>query len=164
MGHAVRPPRTTGHLQQIRAFANGDAAPPPIAQLMGYIGTRVEIGSVILELDADERHHNQMGTVAGGVIADLCDAAIGIAMATTIEDDEGFTVLDLTTKFLKAVPHARLRATHLTREPGVCREDIFIGVVEVAPENWWAHARYVDEHSGLDTRTGPLLHQTTSTA
>jgi uncharacterized protein (TIGR00369 family) len=110
MDRAVRPPRTTGHLQQIRAFANGDAAPPPIAQLMGYVGTRVEIGSVVLGLDADQRHHNQ-GTIAGGVIADLCDAAIGIAMATTIEDDERLTVLDLTTKFLKAVPKTRLRAS-----------------------------------------------------
>lgn len=111
MDQAVRPPKTTGHLRQIRAFARGDAAPPPIAQLRGYVGTRVEIGSVVLELDVDERHHNQMGTVAGGVMADLCDAAIGIAMATTVEDDEGFTVLDLTTKFLKAVPKARLRAS-----------------------------------------------------
>jgi phenylpyruvate tautomerase PptA (4-oxalocrotonate tautomerase family) len=30
---------------------------------------------------------------------------------------------------------------NLTREPGVRKEDIFIGVVEVAPENWWADAR-----------------------
>jgi uncharacterized protein (TIGR00369 family) len=111
MDQPVRPPTTTRHLDRIRAFASGEAAPPPIALLRGYVGTRVEIGSVDLELDVDERHHNQMGTVAGGVIADLCDAAIGIAMATTIEDDEGFTVLDLTTKFLKAVPEARLRAS-----------------------------------------------------
>jgi uncharacterized protein (TIGR00369 family) len=111
MDEAFRPPKTTGHLDQIRAFANNDGAAPPIARLRGYIGTRVEIGNVVLELDADERHRNQMGTIAGGVIADLCDAAIGIAMATTLEDDEGFTVLDLTTKFLEGVPKARLRAS-----------------------------------------------------
>jgi phenylpyruvate tautomerase PptA (4-oxalocrotonate tautomerase family) len=52
---------------------------------------------------------------------------------------------------------------NLTREPGVRKEDIFIGVVEVAPENWWADARHVDERTGLDARTGPQSHPTTST-
>jgi phenylpyruvate tautomerase PptA (4-oxalocrotonate tautomerase family) len=32
-------------------------------------------------------------------------------------------------------------ADNLTTSPGVRREDVFIGIVEVAPENWWAHAR-----------------------
>jgi hypothetical protein len=35
----------------------------------------------------------------------------------------------------------RLIVRNLTADPGVAREDIFIGVVEVAPENWWAFAR-----------------------
>jgi phenylpyruvate tautomerase PptA (4-oxalocrotonate tautomerase family) len=30
---------------------------------------------------------------------------------------------------------------NLSEDPGVGRQDIFIGVVEVAPENWWAYAR-----------------------
>jgi phenylpyruvate tautomerase PptA (4-oxalocrotonate tautomerase family) len=35
---------------------------------------------------------------------------------------------------------------NLVDAPGLRQEDIFIGVVEVAPENWWAFARHV--HAG----------------
>lgn len=52
---------------------------------------------------------------------------------------------------------------NLTRDPGVRKEDIFIGVVEVAPENWWADARRVDEQSGLDARIGRRSHPASST-
>lgn len=52
---------------------------------------------------------------------------------------------------------------NLTRDPGVRKEDIFIGVVEVAPENWWAHARQADDESGLDARIGRQSHPTSST-
>jgi uncharacterized protein (TIGR00369 family) len=47
----------------------------------------------------------------GGVICDLADAAMGVAMATSLEDDESFTTLDLTAKFFKPVWNAKLRAT-----------------------------------------------------
>jgi uncharacterized protein (TIGR00369 family) len=36
---------------------------------------------------------------------------MGTAMATTLEDDESFTTLDLTVKFFKPIWNARLRAT-----------------------------------------------------
>jgi 4-oxalocrotonate tautomerase len=34
---------------------------------------------------------------------------------------------------------------NLVHEPGICKPDIFIGVVEVAAENWWAYAHHVDD-------------------
>ena len=34
-----------------------------------------------------------------------------------------------------------LIAANLAGSPGIRREDVFIGVVEVARENWWAYAR-----------------------
>jgi uncharacterized protein (TIGR00369 family) len=37
--------------------------------------------------------------------------AIGTAMASTLEDDESFTSLDLSVKFLKPIWNARIRAT-----------------------------------------------------
>jgi uncharacterized protein (TIGR00369 family) len=36
---------------------------------------------------------------------------MGIAFATTLEDDETFTTLDLTTKYFKPIWNARLQAT-----------------------------------------------------
>ena len=47
----------------------------------------------------------------GGIICDVADAAMGIAFATTLEDDETFTTLDLTTKSFKPIWNARLLAT-----------------------------------------------------
>jgi phenylpyruvate tautomerase PptA (4-oxalocrotonate tautomerase family) len=47
----------------------------------------------------------------------------------------------------------RLIIDNLTRAPGIRMEDIFIGVVEVARENWWAYARQVNA-TGVDDRTG----------
>jgi uncharacterized protein (TIGR00369 family) len=52
-----------------------------------------------------------MGTLHGGVICDVADAAMGIAFATTLEDDESFTTLDLTTKFFKPIWNARITAS-----------------------------------------------------
>ncbi len=54
-----------------------------------------------------------MGTLHGGVICDLADAAMGTAMATSLEDGESFTTLDLTSKYFKPIWNARLRATAL---------------------------------------------------
>jgi hypothetical protein len=41
---------------------------------------------------------------------------------------------------------------NLKRAPGIRVEDIFIGVVEVARENWWAYARQVNA-AGVADRT-----------
>ena len=62
-------------------------------------------------MEAGPQHANPMGTLHGGVICDLADAAMGTAMATTLEDDESFTTLDLTAKYFKPIWNARLRAT-----------------------------------------------------
>jgi uncharacterized protein (TIGR00369 family) len=51
-----------------------------------------------------------MGTLHGGVICDIADLAMGTAMSTTLEDEESFTTLDLTSKFFKPVWNSRLRA------------------------------------------------------
>jgi uncharacterized protein (TIGR00369 family) len=121
-------PKTTKHLDQLRAVARGEAEPPPIARLIGFELLSVELGRAVFALSAGRQHANPMGTLHGGVMGDLADAAIGIAMASTLEDDETFTSLDLTLKFLKPVWNARLRATgHLvkrTRSLGLLECDV----------------------------------------
>jgi uncharacterized protein (TIGR00369 family) len=110
LDEGIEPPRTTAHLRQIQSFVTGDLPVPPIAKSRGHVGIHAELGHVIAELEVDEKHMNQMGTVAGGVICDLTDAAMGPAMATTLEDEESFTTIDLATKYLKPVSKGRLRA------------------------------------------------------
>jgi len=111
MSQPVTPPTTTHHLDELRGLVTGETPPPPIAALLGLAIAQVELGRSVLELVAGARHANPMGTLHGGVLCDLADLAMGIAFATTLEDSESFTTLDLTTKFVKPIWEARLRAT-----------------------------------------------------
>jgi uncharacterized protein (TIGR00369 family) len=106
----IQRPKTTKHLEQLRALARGDVSPPAIAKLVGFEFVAIDLGRATFELEAGPQHANPMGTLHGGILGDLTDAAIGMAMASSLEDDETFTSLDLTLKFLKPVWKARLRA------------------------------------------------------
>jgi uncharacterized protein (TIGR00369 family) len=111
MNSQVKAPRTAKHLAELTAMVRGEAPHPPVAGLIGFNLVSIELGRSVTEMKAEARHANPMGTMHGGILADLSDLAMGTAMATTLEDEESFTTLDLTVKFLKPVWDARLRAT-----------------------------------------------------
>ena len=95
-----------------RAIVEGRIPPPPVAQLIGFRPVNVEPGRTVFELQTDlERHANPMGTVHGGILCDLADAAMGFAYASTLQQDETFTTLELKINFLRPVWHTRLTAT-----------------------------------------------------
>ena len=58
---------------------------PPIAQLVGIRAVSFDEGKAVLELDAEGRHANPMGTLHGGVLCDLADLAMGAACYSTLE-------------------------------------------------------------------------------
>jgi uncharacterized protein (TIGR00369 family) len=66
-----------------------------------------------------------MGTIHGGVLCDLADAAMGLAYASTLAPDESFTTLELKINFLRPV----WRAT-LTAEGRVVTRGRTVGLVE----------------------------------
>lgn len=70
-----------------------------------------EEGRVVFELDAGPQHASPLGTVHGGILCDLADAAMGCAHATLIGEEESFTTLELKINFLKPVWEGRLTAT-----------------------------------------------------
>jgi len=107
----IEGPKTTKHLDQLRALVRGEVEAPPVAKLVGFDFVSIDLGRSVFELQAGRQHANPMGTLHGGILCDLADAAMGTAMASTLEDDESFTSLDLTVKFLKPVWNARLRAS-----------------------------------------------------
>jgi uncharacterized protein (TIGR00369 family) len=116
MSQPIATPKTTAHLASLRRLVTGEGRPPPIAELIGFAPTQVEVGRAVFEMDAGRRHANPMGTLHGGIVCDLADAAMGFAVATTLEDDESFTTLDLNAKYFKPVWNARLRASaHVVR-------------------------------------------------
>jgi uncharacterized protein (TIGR00369 family) len=107
----LAPPRTTRHLDDLRRLAAGDTPQPAVARLIGFVIEHIDLGRSIVTLDTTERHANPMGTLHGGILCDVADAAMGIAFATTLEDDETFTTLDLACKFFKPIWTAHLTAT-----------------------------------------------------
>lgn len=111
MTQAIPAPATTGHLEHIRGFATGATPAPPIAALLGFHPVEVEHGVVVMEMEAKPDHANPMGTLHGGVICDLADGAMGCALATTLEDDESFTTVDLTANYFKPIWTGKLRAS-----------------------------------------------------
>jgi uncharacterized protein (TIGR00369 family) len=111
MSDGVRTPKTTGHLQALQGMAANQEGAPPIARLIGFELQSIELGRSVFDLQAAEKHANPMGTLHGGVICDVADAAMGTAIATTLEDDESFTTLSLTANFFKPVWTQKLRAT-----------------------------------------------------
>ena len=64
-------------LELAQKLQRGEARPPPISRLLGFVLKSVEPGRAVFEMEADERHHNPMGTLHGGVYCDLADAAMG---------------------------------------------------------------------------------------
>jgi uncharacterized protein (TIGR00369 family) len=98
-------------LDVIRQVQRGELPPPPIATLIGLTLVSVEPGAAVFELQAGPQHANPMGTLHGGVLCDLADAAMGMAYASTLDEGETFTTLELKINFLKPVWSGRLVAT-----------------------------------------------------
>ena len=98
-------------IDTIRKIQAGELPPPPVATLIGFTLTEVEPGRAVIAFPADQRHANPMGTVHGGVLCDVADAAMGIAYAATLDEGETFTTLELKINFLKPVRTGPLVAT-----------------------------------------------------
>ena len=103
----------------------GEADPPPVGKLIGFAMTAVEPGHTVFEMDAGPQHTSPLGTVHGGVICDLVDAAMGCAHASQLEDGETFTTLELKINYLKPV-----WSGHLVAEGTVIKAGRTIGLVE----------------------------------
>jgi acyl-coenzyme A thioesterase PaaI-like protein len=61
-------------LDAIRGMQRGEIPPPPVATLVGFTLREAEPGRAVMELEADARHANPMGTLHGGILCDVTDA------------------------------------------------------------------------------------------
>ena len=92
-------------------ICRGDSPPPPVARLIGFTLTFIAPGQAHIEFEAGAQHANPMGTLHGGVLCDLADAAMGFAYASLLAEGETFTTLELKINFLRPVWEGRLTAT-----------------------------------------------------
>jgi uncharacterized protein (TIGR00369 family) len=75
--------------------------PPPVAELIGIEVVEAGGGECTMRLEAEERHSNPMGTIHGGILCDLADAAMGMSFFSTLEEGETFTTLELKMNYLR---------------------------------------------------------------
>jgi uncharacterized protein (TIGR00369 family) len=100
-------------------------ATAPISQLIGFDVQPGPSGEAIVQLAVDDRLHNPMGRVHGGVLAALSDAAMGIAFGRTLETGQDFATIDLHVHFMRPV-----RGKQLTATARVLQRGLRIGYVE----------------------------------
>lgn len=98
------------HLENLKKMMTGEIPGPPVAQVLGFKVVEVEEGRVVIEMEASGRFHNPMGTLHGGILGDIADAAMGYTFASTLADDEVFTTVELKLNFLKPIFDSKLRA------------------------------------------------------
>ena len=88
----------------------GSDASPGVAKLIGFRLSASGGGEGVVELNCGPQHYNPMGTVHGGVLCDIADAAMGVAFASTLDVDQSFTTLELKINFLRPVLESILKA------------------------------------------------------
>jgi uncharacterized protein (TIGR00369 family) len=88
-----------------------DTVVAPVGKLIGFRPTSVETGKAVFELEAGPQHANPMGTLHGGILCDVADAAMGVAYASTLGEGESFTTLELKINFLRPFRSGTLVAT-----------------------------------------------------
>ncbi|MET8426955.1 MULTISPECIES: PaaI family thioesterase [unclassified Nocardia] len=93
--------------------------PTAISRTLGIRLVAIDPGRATVEMDTDPaRHGNQQGTVHGGLLTELADAAIGTAHSTVVGPGETFTSIDLRAVFLRPVWQDTLRATAFPTHSG----------------------------------------------
>jgi uncharacterized protein (TIGR00369 family) len=99
--------RLAGLLERWRA---GEIELAPVTSLLGVRPVAFGDGEARLAMTAGRQHHNAMGTVHGGILCDLADAAMGVALATLTADGESFTTLQLQMSYFLPVVEGHLAA------------------------------------------------------
>ena len=97
----------------------------PIARLIGFQAQEIADGRATVTLAAGPQHANPMGTLHGGILCDIADAAMGMAFASTLAPEESFTTVELKINFFRPVREAQLKA-----EGKVVRRGRSMGYVE----------------------------------
>ena len=97
-------------LEIFRQMVAGELDGPPVGRLLDMRMTEIDEGRAVFVLDAGPQHASPLGTVHGGIICDVADAALGCAHASLLGEGESFATVELKINFLKPVWTGRLTA------------------------------------------------------
>ncbi len=85
--------------------------PTAISQTLKINIESINLGEAIVKIYADSKlHGNQQGTIHGGLLCELADAAIGTAHSTLMKEDESFTSIELKINFYRPTWKSVLKA------------------------------------------------------
>ena len=90
-------------LERIRALIEGRTDYKGIVHTLELRGIVAEEGFVVFEGTPSPAVYNPMGAVHGGYAATLLDTVMGLAVATRLADDQGFTTLELKVAYHRAI-------------------------------------------------------------
>jgi uncharacterized protein (TIGR00369 family) len=105
--------------------SSGEERGFPVARLIGFQPQTISEGCAVVTLNTGPQHANPMGTLHGGILCDIADAAMGVAFASTLKDGQSFTTIELKINFFRPVWEAQLKA-----EAKVIRRGSTIGYAE----------------------------------
>jgi uncharacterized protein (TIGR00369 family) len=110
---------------QPNLWSKAKANDMPVGRLIGFETKEAADGRSVVTLAAGSQHANPMGTLHGGILCDIADAAMGVAFASTLAPEESFTTIELKINFFRPVWEAALKA-----EGKVIRRGSSLGYVE----------------------------------
>ena len=99
----------------IRAAKEGRVA---VANLIGFSVGEIGDGRAVGTLQTGPQHANPMGTLHGGILCDVADAAMGMAFVSTLTPDQSFTTVNLSIQFFRPVWTTRLTAEGVVVQRG----------------------------------------------
>jgi uncharacterized protein (TIGR00369 family) len=97
-------------LADLQRIIAGEIPPPPVARLVGFTMVAAEPGRVTFEMEVGPQHSSPPGTLHGGVLCDIADAAMGCATLSLLDDGAQFATVELKINFLKPVWSGTLTA------------------------------------------------------
>lgn len=91
-------------LQLLEEIRTERVAPPPYALLLQMSFDEVEEGRAVFSATPHRDYLNPLGQVHGGVIASLLDSAMGCAVHSALPAGVGYTTVELSVNYVRAVP------------------------------------------------------------
>ncbi|RLC06854.1 MAG: PaaI family thioesterase [Deltaproteobacteria bacterium] len=90
-------------LDYLCAIRDGNIAPAPAANLVGYHIVNAVTGQAVFELKPSEYHYNPFSTVHGGMLSTLLDTAMAAAVMTVLPAGKACSTLELKVSFIRPV-------------------------------------------------------------
>ena len=90
-------------LEFLQGMLAGAHPGPPISQTNDFWAVEADYGRAVFEGLPGPRFLNPLGTIHGGWISTLLDSAMGCAVHTTLKAGFGYTTVDMSITFTRAV-------------------------------------------------------------